>query len=74
MIIQACFPLCAWLITLQSSGKLRPKFDLLHMCLGNGELATYFDQITVVKLSKVTTNTWMKELVITYVGVNVLFI
>ena len=35
-------------------GKLRPKFDLLHMrYICNGKLATYFDQITVGELSKV---------------------
>ena len=46
MIIHASYPSCAWLITLQLCGKT--KFDLLHMCyICNGEIATYFDQITV---------------------------
>ena len=34
--------------------KLSPKFDLFHMCIvGNDELATYFDQITMSELLKV---------------------
>ena len=37
---------------------MSPKFDLLYMCyIGNGELATYFDEITVGELSKVN-ETW----------------
>ena len=61
-------------IILQSRGKLRPKFDLLCMrYVCNGELATYFDQITVGAPFK---SQWdmrvpMKELVSTYVGVDV---
>ena len=39
MIIHAYYPSCASAITLQSRGKLRPKFDLFHICYrGNGEL------------------------------------
>ena len=55
MMIQASYHSCALLnITLQSRGKLSPNFDLLYMCyIGNGEYATYFDQITVGELSKV---------------------
>ena len=35
-------------------GKYRLQFDLFHMCIiiGNDQLATYFDQITVGELSK----------------------
>ena len=44
---------CLTYITLQSRGKLSPKFDLLYMCyIVKGDLATYFDEITVSELSK----------------------
>ena len=54
MIIHTSYPSCARPIILKSLGKLSLKFDLFHMCIiGNDELATYFDQITVGELSKV---------------------
>ena len=45
-------------LNLTIAWKLSPKFNLLHMLtIGNGELSTYFDQITVGELSKVN-GTW----------------
>ena len=54
MIIHVSYPSYSSPIILKSLGKLSPKFDLFHMfVIGNDELATYFDQITVGELSKV---------------------